>query len=58
MHLWGTNPGPNLLNRGIQRCQGWLSALTGDRCVYVGVDVRAAGPLLLCTQNAWESAVL
>lgn len=44
MHVWGINPGPDLLNRGIQHCQDWLSALTGDRCVYVRVDVRAAGP--------------
>lgn len=44
MHLWGINPGPNLPNRGIQRCQDWLSGLTADRCVYVRVDVRAAGP--------------
>lgn len=65
MHLWGTNPGPNLLNRGIQQCQDWLSALTGDRCVNVRVDVRAVGPpsdgtnlLWLCTQNDWKSPVL
>lgn len=42
--LGGINPGPNLLNGGIQRCQDWLSGLTGDRCVYVRADVRAAGP--------------
>lgn len=40
--LGGINPGPNLLNGGIQRCQDWLSGLTGDRCVYVRADVRAA----------------
>lgn len=45
MHLWGTNPGFNLLNRGIQQCQDGLSGLTGDRCVYVCVDAGALGPL-------------
>lgn len=46
MHLWGPNPAPNLLQRGIQQCQDGLSGLTGDRCVYVHVDSRAAPHML------------
>lgn len=65
MPLWGTSPGPNLLSRGIQQCQEWLSGLSGDRCVYVRVDVRAVGPPSHATnlhslgiQNHWKSPVL